>query len=299
MPTRYCSVDEYVCLEARGRDVQSFLHAQLSQSLDALRDDRAPLAAWLDARGRVRTLVRVVHTGERWLLVAPREGAADVVAQLEKYVLRSAVTLDIAQDLAIGAVLDVEPEWLAAHSLPADAAPSARVTRDAVEWLRVGRGYWQAIAPPAALEAVAAGTPRASAAAAALAEIRLGLALVAPPQAQRFVAQMLNLDELGALAFDKGCYPGQEIVARVRHRGEVKRRLRRYAVATSTPPPAGSEVRTADGAVVGEVVRSAPAETGSELLAVVELDAARSALTCAGTPLSARPLPGEAGADAS
>jgi len=99
---------------------------------------------------------------------------------------------------------------------------------------------------------------------------------------------MLNLDALSAVSFDKGCYPGQEIIARVHNLGGVKRRARRYA-APAEPPALGTAVLAA-GSQVGEVVRSAAARSGCELLAVVD-HAAGSPLTCAGAALTELPLP--------
>jgi folate-binding protein YgfZ len=127
-------------------------------------------------------------------------------------------------------------------------------------------------------------------AAAALAEIRLGLPAITPPLVDRFVAQMLNLDALGATVFDKGCYPGQEVVARVHNLGEVKRRARRYA-ATGPPPAIGVAVAAPSGDAVGEVVRSAPAPGGCELLAVIDHAATDGALAVGGNVLHELPLP--------
>jgi len=78
---------------------------------------------------------------------------------------------------------------------------------------------------------------------AALAEIELGIPAITPALAERFVAQMLNLDGLDAVSFDKGCYPGQEIIARIHNLGGVKRRARRYA-APVAPPALGTPVHT-------------------------------------------------------
>jgi tRNA-modifying protein YgfZ len=142
---------------------------------------------------------------------------------------------------------------------------------------------------PAALARLAATADRAGESAAVLAEIRLGLPVIAPETTERYVAQMLNLDALGAVSFSKGCYPGQEVIARVHNLGGVKRRARRYA-ASGTPPPLGTAV-LADARTVGEVVRSTAAESGCELLAVVEHGAAEAALTCGGAPLRELPLP--------
>ncbi len=93
---------------------------------------------------------------------------------------------------------------------------------------------------------------------------------------------MLNLDALGATVFDKGCYPGQEVVARVHNLGDVKRRVHHYS--TTAAPTAG-------GDAVGEVVRSAPTAEGCELLAVVDHAAADGPLTIVGATLRELPLP--------
>jgi hypothetical protein len=91
------------------------------------------------------------------------------------------------------------------------------------------------------------------------------------------------------VSFDKGCYPGQEIIARVHNLGGVKRRARRYA-APGAPPAVGATVEAA-GKPVGEVVRSAAAASGCELSAVVDHAAVGAALTCAGAALRELPLP--------
>jgi folate-binding protein YgfZ len=108
---------------------------------------------------------------------------------------------------------------------------------------------------------------------------------------ERFVPQMLNLDLLDGISFDKGCYPGQEVIARVRHLGSVKRRMRRYACEKPDAPSPGTEVIAADGTAVGEVVRAAKADSGIEVLAVVDHTAAGKALEVEGSALSELSLP--------
>lgn len=289
MAARYCNLTDRTVIAVRGADAGAFLHGQLSQALASLGPDAAPLAAWHDARGRVRALVRVHRLPDHWLLVAPRDGADALVAKLRMFVLRSAVTLAVAPETAVGAVIDAAPDWLLAHGLPQDAAPNRAVSHGEVRFTRIGERYWEALGPRAALAALAGPLPPASLDEAAAAEIALGLPLITAAASERFVAQMLNLDKLGALAFDKGCYPGQEIIARVHNLGGVKRRLRRYA-APSSPPPVGTSVVTS-GTAVGEVVRSAATPGGCELLALVDNAATDASLTSDGTPLSELPLP--------
>ncbi|NIW23197.1 MAG: hypothetical protein GWN29_00755 [Gammaproteobacteria bacterium] len=96
---------------------------------------------------------------------------------------------------------------------------------------------------------------------------------------------MLNLDVLGGVAFDKGCYPGQEIIARAQNLGSVKRRLFRFTRAQDgTIPAVGSTLQDAKKTDVGTIVRAARSESGIEILAVIRLEAAKASLTTEDTP---------------
>jgi len=289
MALQHAALLDTVCLEARGTDAAAFLHAQLSRAVADLDPTLAPLAAWADPRGRVRALVRVCRLPERWLLVTPRDGADDLLKKLRLFVLRAKVTLGLAADVSVAALFGDAEGWLAARGVAADTPPSGLVHRGELGFIRVGPAYWQVLGARGALASLATGLETASDSAAALAEIRLGIPTITSSVADRFVAQMLNLDELGAISFDKGCYPGQEIIARIHNLGGVKRRARRYATPVA-PPALGTPVLAA-GSQVGEVVRSAEARLGCEVLAVVEHAAAGSPLTCADTPLAELPLP--------
>ena len=109
-----------------------------------------------------------------------------------------------------------------------------------------------------------------------LAQIRLGIPHVFPEMHEAFVAQMLNLDVLGGISFEKGCYTGQEIIARAHFRGAVKRRMFRFGAQGSLPIP-GTRLLS-NGEHAGDVVYAA-AEDGCEFLAVVSLAHADAALT--------------------
>jgi folate-binding Fe-S cluster repair protein YgfZ len=141
MSPQYSAPTEYLCLEARGADAGAFLHAQLSQALDSLAPGRAPLAGWHDARGRVRALLRVVRLPERWLLVTPRDGAEPLLKRLKMFVLRSAVTLAVATDVDVAAVLGADRAWLEARGLPGDAASGTRVAVGDLDWVYLGQGH--------------------------------------------------------------------------------------------------------------------------------------------------------------
>jgi hypothetical protein len=290
MALQHAALRDQVCIDARGADAAAFLHGQLGRAVLGLEPTQAPLAGWADARGRVRALVRVCRDPARWLLVTPRDGADELLKTLRMFVLRSKVTLTRADDVGVTALLGDGDEWLAARDVrAADLAPNQLVHRGDLKLIRVGPAYWQVVGGLTARASFTAGLDETSATEAALAEIALGIPAITPALAERYVAQMLNLDELGAVSFDKGCYPGQEVIARIHNLGGVKRRARRYA-APADPPAPGSPVLAA-GSQVGEVVRSAAARRGCELLAVVEHAASGLPLTCAGAPLAELPLP--------
>lgn len=117
-----------------------------------------------------------------------------------------------------------------------------------------------------------------------LANLRAGIAEILTAQSEAFTPHMLNLDLLGAVSVDKGCYPGQEIVSRTHYRGASKRRLRHFE--SEAPAAAGDKV--SDGTRdVGEIVNA----IGNELLAVVPVAVDASNLTINGQPLVEKPLP--------
>ncbi|HEY7642003.1 MAG TPA: hypothetical protein VH814_19890 [Steroidobacteraceae bacterium] len=122
-----------------------------------------------------------------------------------------------------------------------------------------------------------------------LAGIRAGLPQVYPQTHETFVAQMLNLDLLGGVSFEKGCYTGQEIIARTHFRGTIKRRMFHFASASSPPLP-GTRILAGDQHA-GDVVDAAATNEGSELLAVISLAQQETALTVEGVPLRRLPLP--------
>lgn len=291
MTARISSLPDVACIAVRGTDARKYLHAQLTQDVASVSAARAPLAGWLDPRGRARALFRVVPLAERWLLLTPRDTLAALVPRLRMYVLRAAVAVDTAEDLAVAAVLD-GGDWLAARGLAPSAPRDAVAEHGGVRFVRVGADYAIAVGPRALVAALGESAATATAAAAELAEIGLGVPAVTTAVAERYVAQMLNLDCLGAIAFDKGCYPGQEIVARVHNLGAMKRRMRRYSARGAAVPAPGAEILSADGAAVGEVVRAARDAIRIELLAVVEHDAAATPLRAApDLALTLEPLP--------
>jgi folate-binding protein YgfZ len=240
-------------IAARGPDTRRFLNGQLSQDLSTLANDRAVRAGLHNPQGRVLTIMLLLPQGnEDVLLVLPRERITSTLALLQRYVLRAKVKLTDET-----ALLSIEGGWP-----PTPPDESGQIWSYAADgrWLRLVRPDAQLADPQLA--------------AWQLADVRAGLPMLTEATAGEFVAQMLNLDLLEAISFTKGCYTGQEVIARAHYRGRVKRRLQRFdssMLASGELVPAAS-ISLQDGRNA-QVLQVAHTDTGStEFLAVTTFD---------------------------
>jgi folate-binding protein YgfZ len=240
-------------LAFRGPDAARFLQGQFSAEVEKLAIGGSTLAGLHNPQGRVIALLVLARTTtDELFAVLPHELVAPVAQRLGKYVLRAKVRIaDESENLHIlgfpagsapagGIALD----WFGRHLL---LSPAARVADFALE---ESRARWER------------------------ADVEAGVPQVYANTSETFVAQMLNLDLLGAIAFDKGCYTGQEVIARAHYRGRVKRRLQRWRTADGAQLRPGDSARGPDGRAL-VVVRVAPLEAGGqEVLAVGKFSAA-------------------------
>lgn len=263
-------------LRVAGADRQAFLQSQLTQDLRRLEPGLALRYAWADARGRVLLAGEVFSWREALWLTTPSALTEAIRDRLRLFVLRAEVTIDLADVRLAGRLLhDEEPTLV--HDLPLPAQPLGIGTAAAWCMLRTHVDQLLVCTTDGAIPAESALPGSAlDDAAWRLGDIRTGFARIDTGTGSH-TPQMLNLDLAGAISFDKGCYPGQEIVTRTRHLGRLKRRLFHYA-GSCPPPAAGAAVFDAGGGEAGAIVMAAATSTGSEMLAVVSLEAAGGAL---------------------
>jgi len=264
-------------LSCTGDDAREFLHAQLTNDFSALAADRARYAGWCSAKGRLLANFLVVPQAQGFLLQLSRDLAPAVAKRLSMFVLRAKVKVTDASNewTQFGLWGSGAAERLAALGMPVPTgdlvvAPDA----DAVV-VRITQQHFVLLVKAAQRDRVPGNSDEG---AWALEEIRAGRPLVVQATQDLFVPQMVNLERLGAVDFKKGCYPGQEIVARTQYRGVLKRRMVRARVAAAAAP--GNDLYADDlpGQASGTVVNAAPApEGGSELLAVVQISSLENA----------------------
>jgi folate-binding protein YgfZ len=260
-------------IRAEGEDAAKFLHGQLTQDFSLLGLSEARLAAFCSAKGRMQaSFVAFKRSHTEILLVCSQDLLAQTLKRLSMFVLRAKVRLsDASKDLALYGVAGPALEAMTpgAHKpwTRTDAGDATLVHLYPAD--SVARALW--LAP--------ATTPAPAGAALRhedwlWSEVRSGVATVTQPIFEAFVPQMLNYESLGGVNFKKGCYPGQEVVARSQYRGTLKRRMFLFDVPAAALP--GQELfHSADpGQPAGLVANAAPSPSGgSRVLAEVKLAA--------------------------
>ncbi|MDA8390002.1 MAG: folate-binding protein [Gammaproteobacteria bacterium] len=292
-----CALSHLAIIRARGPEAAAFLQGQLSNDIKAL-GHGSQLSGYCTAQGRLLAIFRILADGDDYLLVLPRALAASLLKRLKMYVLRAKVTLTEDIGWSILGVSGDPPVLPGSLPLPdsgavaaADGLLLARIPAAAGMrcWIlgpseRIGR-LWAAVPPEQKIGAKAW----------RWLDIRAGIPEIVPATSEEFVPQMVNLDILGGISFQKGCYPGQEIVARMHYLGRLKQRMYAASLAAPAAPAPGSALQATNlpGQPAGHVVA---AEMGPDdkvaLLVVVQISSHEDAVVSyQGIPLQFTHLP--------
>jgi folate-binding protein YgfZ len=261
-----------------GPDSLSFLQGQISNDTRRLAQGQTLFAAYSSPQGRVLALMHLLPHSSGILAIVPRELVAPTLEGLRKFVLRAKVKIEDA-----GANLEVAgqhgTQQLHAAGIGVPGSNAAYLETEGLGVAAVNGDpsrYWVV----GGTEQLAARALDGAAFAAdrieqdwRLADIRAGLPQIYASTREAFVAQMLNLDLLDGISFTKGCYTGQEIIARTQHLGRIKRRLYRLRLALGDWR-IGQPVRLADGRS-GRLIEAARGSDGFEALAVLSVDASK------------------------
>lgn len=237
-------------VEVHGVDATDFLQGQLTNDVTRVSPALAQPSAWCNAKGRVITGLMVFERDGGLFLQAPHELSAKILQRLRLFVLRAKVSLDDASArlVRIGVSGHEVHARLAETLANFPETEYATRTADALTLCRLPGttprteivGPMQAMKP--VWELAASHATRAGAQAWKLADILAGLPTVYSATSEHFLPQMLNMDALSAVSFKKGCYVGQEIVARTQHLGRIKRRMFLAKSACSTLPAPGADI---------------------------------------------------------
>lgn len=267
----YAVLSQLAVIDVSGADAASFLHTQLTNDVESLASGAARLAGYCTPKGRLLASMLVWRTGESIRMLASADLTAGLVKRLSMFVLRAKAKLaDVsASHVAVGivgpatqalsAIFPALPDTV--HGVVSSEAgslirvPDAPVGRERFIWV-ASREQFDAHGA-----ALTSAVPQVPPAIWDWLDIHAGEPRVTTATLEQFVPQMINFEVLGGVNFKKGCYPGQEIVARSQYRGTIKRRA---TLAHTSAAQAGDEIFDSSDPdqPCGRVVNAAPARQG-------------------------------------
>ena len=278
---RWCRITASGLLQIEGPDAQAFLQGQLTNNVLALTATRSQYSGYCTAKGRLLACLLLWRHDDAYRAMLPRELCEPIRKRLSMYILRAKVkALDIsAEQVCFGVTGADAAAWITARSSVPTADHDVTLSNGiTVLKLPVNRCLIVTSAAEAATMETAL-TQAATAAPESLwstLDIEAGIPTVFAATQEQFVPQAVNFDFIGAVSFDKGCYPGQEIVARTHYLGKSKQRMVRAHIASvdgADIPQAGDKLYTAafgdqaSGMIVNAVTTDSQRH---EVLAVVQ-----------------------------
>jgi folate-binding protein YgfZ len=278
--TVLCDLSQFGVLKVHGEEAQGFLHNLFSSDVNALTPQKAEYSSFNTAKGRALATFLIWRSGTEFFLQLPQSLLVPMQKKLSMYVLRAKVKIENASDGIVclgfsgaGVAALLQQHFPALPQAPLDVVPHAGASL-----IRLGEDRFQIVTTPqhatALWQKLGTGARPVGSPCWDWLDIRAGIPWILPQTQEAFVPQMVNLDLTGAVNFKKGCYPGQEVVARMHYLGKPKRRMYLAHVFAESAPQPGDELFSMEleGQGCGQVVNSAPAPGGGyDLLAVVQI----------------------------
>ena len=281
-----CPLSHYGLIRVSGDDARDFLQNQFCNDVRKVSAEHSQLNGYCSPKGRVLAFFRLFQQGDDYLLRLPQDVLEPTLKRLRMFVMMSKVTLEEQSDaMASMGLAGATAEQLlttATGSAPTDIDACLHMNHLTIIRVPGKRPRFEIHGSESAVrdlwDKLTAQARPVGNHAWILLDIHAGLPDVVGATQEAFVPQMLNLHALDALSFQKGCYPGQEIVARMRYLGKLKRRMYRAHIDGDAQPQAGDALfaeGSESGQGVGKVVLAQPAAGGGvDLLAVIEIASA-------------------------
>jgi len=303
----FADLSHYGLIAVHGKDAETFLQGQLTNDVRIVDAGHSQLTGLCNPKGRLLASFRLFRHGDSYYLCLPGDMVEGVLNRLRMFVLRSEVTLEESSDtfvhLGISGIDAAATLADFAGELPAAVGevcagdnqiviqvPGIHPSYELFTTVEPASSLWDQLnvhSAPVGEEAWR------------LLDIQAGIPVIYPQTREAFVPQMINLQLVDGVSFKKGCYTGQEIVARMEYLGKLKRRMYRARVSADTPPRPGDEVFSGDDSRqnCGQLVSAAGHPDGDyAVLAVLQIASAEGEAglhlgTADGPPLSLEALP--------
>lgn len=262
MPNQYYTLEQFAFISVSGPDAATYLQGQISCDIHKLKPRKAMMGCCCNLKGRMQSLFYLFPHQNNYILATSADLIEETIARLKQYSIFSKVTIE-KSELSFASYGEISTQSaffnndtdLSSISFPLES-----------EYLHIIFGINDE------LKALSKVSPQLSDA------FNFKLILAGIPQLnqlsyEKFLPHELNLETLGALDFDKGCYTGQEVVARLHYRGSLKQHLYRATIAPPSRLATYTEIHSLDQQLIGHVVNSAIWQNEHALLAVIRDDA--------------------------
>lgn len=299
--TVICDLSHLGLLQVQGLDALTFLQGQVTNDVKELNGHNAHYSGYCSPKGRLLALFLAFSHHDHVHLQLPKELIEPISKRLKMFVMRSKVEIKDVSDQIIKIGLNgpkatallssifsqtpqIEYELVSLENVAILKLPGTQPRYEIFTDIGNAPTIWNALLQEA---------KPVGAACWEWLEIQAGIPDVTLKTQEAFVPQMLNLDLLGGINFKKGCYTGQEIVARTHYLGTVKRRTHLAHLNASSPPNAGDDVLNSADEIVGKIVRSASSPVGGyDVLAELRLESVEAGqLLIDGNIIEIKPLP--------
>jgi folate-binding protein YgfZ len=277
--TVLCDLGQFGSLRISGEEAQNFLQNLLSNDIREVSSSHAQLSSLNTAKGRMLATMLIWREGDDYLLQLPRVLCEPIRKKLSMYVLRAKVKIADTSDVIVTLGLSGADarEILRKRFGELPQSPLGVVSNESCSLIKVSDTRWQLDAAPQQAQMLwtelNAGARPVGSGCWDWLNIRSGIPVILTQTQEQFVAQMANLDLINGVNFKKGCYPGQEIVARTQYLGKLKRRMYLAHIDSDSAPQAGDELFSTDmeGQASGMLANVAIAPSGGyDALAVLQ-----------------------------
>ena len=278
----HCELSHLGLVRFTGAEAQTFLHNQLTCDVAALASGKSTYGGYCNPKGRVLATFLLWRRGEDYFMQLPSPLREPTQKQLSKFILRAKVKAEVTDEWVLFGVAGKDAGALVKHAVGAAPAMDHNVAEvSGTMVIKLPGERYQIVAPrenaQAILALLASGSEKAAPEHWDWLDICAGVPVILPATQEAFVPQMVNLDLVGGVSLTKGCFPGQEIVARMHYRGTLKQRMYLASVATTDRLQPGDKLYSPDFGeqACGTIVNAAPSpEGGQDVLAVVQIASA-------------------------
>ena len=271
-------------VEIKGGDSAEFLQGQMTQDIYSIKDSEATLTSVLNPQGRIISTAFVFKWGESFILMVSNEVLDKLIAWLSRFILRSEVEITKSEDSVFGLnqenakklcnILNVETKDIGFES---DESCLKTIEADDERAFLISKS--ENLLDDLSISTLTTKDWKMS-------DINAGIPIIYGENIEKFIPQMVNLDLINGISFSKGCYTGQEIVARVQHKGKVKQRMFRITgKASNKKIDSGSAIFFAD-TKVGTVIESLEDNGHINALGVINNDASKKELSVEGIKIT-------------